>query len=112
MDQPDVIKDGSIYCIDLAHHEGQEMAHTLQQSYEEVGSILRSRNGNLQYLLVMVPTSKPREAVAMLAKPGALIDGLSIIHARSKDFGTDFEVTIIPQASRVADLWKTVISDA
>ena len=105
-------KDGTIYCIDLAHHEGHHIAATLQHSYEEVAKILRSRNGNLEYLLVLIPTNKPGEASAMLAKPAALIDGLSIIHARSKDFGDNFEIIVVPTSSHVAELWKTVCSDA
>jgi len=99
--------DGTIYCLDLSHGEAQTQAVTLAQSYPEVTSVLRSRNGNMYYLLVMTPTKQPTETVAMLARHAMLIEGLSIMYKRSQEFGV-FEIVVIPNSQHVLDAWTTV----
>jgi len=99
--------DGTIYCLDLSHSDAQTQATALAQSHTEVTSILRSRTGNMQYLLVMVPTKQPSETVAVLARHAMLIDGLSIMYKRSQEFGV-FDIVVVPNSQHVLDTWATV----
>jgi hypothetical protein len=99
-------KDGCILCLDLSHADGQMGAEMLARNYPAVAEALRSRTGNMQYLLALLPAEHIEgvQPVVLLVDPAALPEAVTNIHTRSKNFGA-ISIVVAPKSSRIADLF-------
>lgn len=104
-------KDGSIFCVDLTHADGQQAAETLAHVFPEVAAALRSRSNNFHYLLTLIPTTE-RDISVTLTDAAGLPEAVAAISDRSKKFGQTFAIVIAPRSSRVADLFAPLMDTA
>ena len=104
-------QDGSIFCVDLSHADGQQAAEGLAHIFPDVAAALRTRSSNLQYLLVLIPASE-KDIGVLLSDTAGLPDAVAAVSRRTKEFGPTFAVVISPRSSKVADLFAPFIETA
>jgi hypothetical protein len=98
-------QDGSMFCLDLSHADGQQAAEGLGHLLPDVAAALRTRSNNLQYLLVLIPTTSEKDIGVMLTDHTGLPEAVTAMHQRSKKFGQAFAVVIAPKSPRIAELF-------
>ena len=100
-------QDGSMFCVDLSHADGQHTAEGLANIFPEVAAALRNRSNNLQYLLVLIPAEK--EIGVMLSDSAGLPKAVTAMYERSKKFGQTFAIVVAPRSAKVAELFAPFI---
>ena len=105
-------QDGSIFCLDLSHADGQQAAEGLGHISPDVAAALRTRSSNLEYLLVLIPTTSEKDIGVMLTDHAGLPEAVAAMYQRSKKFGQTFAVVIAPRSPRVAELFAPFIPSA
>lgn len=98
---------GSILCFDLAHADGQMGADMLARNYPAVAEALRSRHGNMHYMLALLPGEhiEGSNPVVMLVDRAALPEAITEIYRRAKQFADPFSVVIAPRSAQIKELF-------
>ena len=104
-------KDGSMFCFDLSHAEGQHGAELLAGVFPEVAAALRTRPNNLHYLLVLFANSAPEIGVMLIDSSG-LPEAVNAMTKQSQKFGQVFAIVIAPRSDKIASLFAPSMGTA
>lgn len=108
--EDDVVREGvdaCIFCLDLAHIEGQAKAELLSKHFEPIAAALRNRGHNHQYLLALLAATNDPPLLVTLVTPSGLPQALAEIWWRAKRLG-NVRTVIAPSSGSIKDIFLTL----
>jgi hypothetical protein len=94
-----------MFCLDLSHHDAQEMADVMARDVPLIAATLRERAGNSHYLLVLFPITGEDDVI--LTPLADLPMNLDKLWLRAEQ-DTTIRLTIVPRHLRINDLFAAL----